>query len=146
MEKQCRLAQISLVYYFLFLAAPPPPTGVRIVRSDDGTQMTVSWTPLTVLEARSLIQFYRVFYTPGGSSRKRQSGTTCIQSPCDVPGTGTGSVLIIGLNSGTNYTVIVATINGRGEQGIFNPIQIVEGDKLHTWYSQQGSMSLVSVV
>ena len=131
MEKQCKLAQISLVYYFLFLAVPPPPTDVRIVRNDDGTQMTVSWTPLTVLEARSLIQFFRVFYTPGGSSRKRQSGTTCIQSPCDVSGTES-SVLIIGLNSGTNYTVIVATINGRGEQGIFSPIQIVEGDKLHT--------------
>ena len=124
-------ASINIVYYFVFHAAPPPPTDVGIVRSNDGTQMTVSWNPLTVLEARSLVRFYGVFYTPGGSSRKRQSETICIQSPCDVPGTES-SVLIIGLNSGTNYTVIVATINGRGEQGIFSPIQIVKGDKLHT--------------
>ena len=73
--------------------------------------MTVSWTPLSLVEARSLIQFYRVFYSPEGSRCKRQSETTCFQSPCDVPGTES-SVLIIGLDPASSYSVRVAAVNG----------------------------------
>ena len=78
--------------------------------------MTVSWTPLTLAEARSLIRFYRVFYSPGGSSRKRQSETICFQTPCDVPGTE-NSVMVIGLDPTTSYSVSVAVVNGQDQQG-----------------------------
>ena len=96
--------------------APPAPSGVRVVRSNDNTQMTVSWTPSTVVQARSLIQFYRVTYTPTAVGRKRQSGILCNQSPCDVPGTES-SVMIIGLDPAINYGVQVAIVNGGGQPG-----------------------------
>ena len=88
--------------------------------------MTVSWTPFTLVEARSLIQIYRVFYSPGGSSRKRQSETTCFQSPCDVPSTE-NSVLIIGLDPASSYSVRVAVVNGQDQQGDFSETQITRG-------------------
>ena len=88
--------------------------------------MTVSWTPLTLVEARSLIQFYRVFYSPGGSSRKRQSETICFQSPCDVPGTE-NSVLVMGLDSTISYSVSVAAVNGQDQQGELSETQTAPG-------------------
>ena len=81
---------------------------------------------MTLIEARSLIQFYRVFYSPGGSNRKRQSETTCFQSPCDVPGTES-SVLIIGLDPASSYSVRVAVVNGQDQQGDFSETQITRG-------------------
>ena len=88
--------------------------------------MTVSWTPLTLKEARSLIQFYRVHYNPEGSSRKRQSETICTQSPCDVPGTE-NSVLVIGLDSTTSYSVRVAAVNRQDQQGELSETQTAQG-------------------
>ena len=90
--------------------------------------MTVSWTPLTLVEARSLIQFYRVFYSPSSerNSSKRQSETTCTQSPCDVPGTER-SVLILELDPGISYLVKVVAVNGQGQEGMRSEEQIVLG-------------------
>ena len=88
--------------------------------------MTVSWTPLTLVEARSLIQFYRVRYNPEGSSRKRQSETTCTQSPCDVPATE-NSVMVMGLDSTTSYSVRVAAVNGQDQQGELSETQTAQG-------------------
>ena len=89
--------------------------------------MTVSWIPLTLLEAKSFIAFYRVFYSPGSSSRKRQlTLSTCFQSPCDVPATE-NSVLIIGLDSATSYSVRVAAVNGQEEEGTLSETEIAEG-------------------
>ena len=117
----------SDMVYSLFKChlAPPAPSGVTVDRTS-GVQMTVSWIPLTLIEARSLIQFYRVSYSPGGSSRKRQSETTCFQSPCDVPGTES-SVLIIGLDPASSYSVRVATVNGQNQQGNFSETQTAQG-------------------
>ena len=86
------------------------------IQRSDGREILVSWTPLTLVEAKSLIQFYRVSFDPMSSSRKRQSGTTCSQSPCDVPGTES-SVLITGLDPSTSYVVQVAVVNGGGQRG-----------------------------
>ena len=114
-------AQQSQCNILFTTTAPPAPNGVTIVRSNDNTQVTVSWTPSTVVEARSLIRFYRVSYSPAiGGSRKRQSDTTCSQSPCDVPGTES-SVLITGLDPAINYNVQVAIVNGGGQQGVSSP-------------------------
>ena len=103
--------------WLLSTTAPPAPSGVRVVRSNDNTQMTVSWTPSTVVEARSLIQFYRVTYSPAAvGNRKRQSGILCNQSPCDVPG-NESSVLITGLDPAIIYGIQVAIVNGGGQPG-----------------------------
>ena len=101
---------------YSFYTAPPFPSNVSIQRSSDGREISVSWTPLTLVEAKSLIQFYRVSFDPVSSSRKRQSRTTCSQSPCDVPGTQS-SVLITGLDPSTSYVVQVAVVNEGGQRG-----------------------------
>ena len=88
--------------------------------------MNVSWTPLSLVEARSLIQLYRVFYSPEGSRRKRQSENRCFQSPCDVPGTES-SVLIDGLDPASSYSVRVADVNGQNQQGNFSDTQTTPG-------------------
>ena len=95
------------------------------VRSNDGREILVSWTPLTPVEAKSLIQFYRVTFDPVSGSRKRQSGATCSQSPCDVPGIDI-SVVIIGLDPGTSYTVQVSVVNGGGQQG--TSVMVIAGE------------------
>ena len=56
------------------------------------------------------------YSSSGSGSRKRQSGTPCSQSPCDVPGTDS-NVLITGLEPGISYAVRVAIVNGGGRQG-----------------------------
>ena len=102
---------------------------MSIQRSSDGREILVSWTPLTLVEAKSLIQFYRVTYDdPVRGSHKRQSGTTCSQSPCDVPGTQS-SVLITGLDPSTSYVVQVAVVNGGGQRGP-SAVVIAEGEPL----------------
>ena len=94
------------------------------LRTDDGREILVSWTPLTLVEAKSLIQFYRVIFDP--VSRKRQSGATCSQSPCDVPGTEI-SVMITGLDPSTSYVVQVSVVNGGGQRGP-SAVVIAEGE------------------
>ena len=88
--------------------------------------MTVSWIPLTLEEARSLVHFYRIFYSPGSSNRRRQSITTCFQSPCNVPGSES-SVLIIGLDPSSSYSVMVVAVNGRDQEGEFSETIITQG-------------------
>ena len=81
------------------------------------------------MEAGSFITF-RVTFTIPNSRRKRQSGTTCDSSPCDVSGTQS-SVLITGLDPDTNYSVGVTTVNGGGVAGITSPIITSEGGEMH---------------
>ena len=109
-----------------------------MVDRSSGTQMTVSWIPLTLEEARSLIQFYRIFYSPGSSNSKRQSTTTCFQSPCNVPGSER-SVLIIGLDPSSSYSVTVVAVNGQDQEGEFSETIIARGKHdacthMHTGY------------
>ena len=99
---------------------------MTVLRSGDGREVLVSWTPLTLVEAKSLIQFYRVIFDPVSGSHKRQSGATCSQSPCDVPGTEI-SVVIIGLDPSTSYVVQVSVVNGGGQRGP-SAVVIAEGE------------------
>ena len=115
--------------FFVVVAAPPAPNNVRVSRSTDGRSMNVSWDPLTIVDAGSFVTF-RVTFTAPNSRRKRQSVTTCAlsdSSPCDVDGSQT-SVLITGLDSGTNYYVGVTTVNGLGMEGMISPITISPGE------------------
>ena len=111
---------------FLIFAAPPPPTGVRVNRSTDGSSMTVSWTRLTIVRAGSFVT-YIVTFESQDSRRKRQSGATCSVSPCEVDGSLT-SVMITGLEPGTSYDVRVATINGGGDMGMGSPVMVSQGE------------------
>ena len=99
---------------------------MTIQRTRNGREILVSWTPLTLVEAKSLIQFYRVTFDPVSVSPKRQSGATCSQSPCDVLGTEI-SVMITGLDPSTSYVVQVSVVNGGGQRGS-SAVVIAEGE------------------
>ena len=116
---------------------------MTVLRSDDGREILVSWTPLTLVEAKSLIWFYRLTFDPVSVGRKRQTGATCSQSPCDVPGTEI-SVMITGLDPSTSYVVQVSVVNGGGQRGP-SVVVIAEGEPLGM-YSMWSSVSSTVVL
>ena len=88
--------------------------------------MTVSWTRLTIVQARSFVTYIVTFEEPN-NRRKRQSGATCTSSPCQVDGSLT-SVMITGLDPGTSYNVQVTTMNGGGDMGTGSPVMVSQGE------------------
>ena len=58
-----------------FIEPSISPRNVSITRTSP-TVMVVSWTPLTLSEARGFISSYTVFYSPQVSKRKRQEPNT----------------------------------------------------------------------
>ena len=91
------------------LLSPAPsraPQDVSVVRTS-GTVITVSWTLLTLEEARGFIQ-YEVTYRSANGQRKRQE--SCSSSPCIVS-SSSDSVEITGLDPGTAYSVSVRARN-----------------------------------
>ena len=75
------------------------PMNVTATRLND-TAMNVSWTPLTLVEARGFVK-YVITYTKAGGSRKRQS-----PSPKIVNGTDS-SCVVNDLEPGVEYDVTV---------------------------------------
>ena len=79
--------------------------------------MLVSWTPLTLSEARGFMTFYTVAYTPVLNSRRRQvsQDTMYINVSAD-----SSSVTIVGLDGSLAYSVQVSagTRAGQGVQSI----------------------------
>ena len=89
-----------------------PNVGVSIVifvRSDDGTSIDLSWTPLTLKEARGFITGYVVSYSTG-SGRRRQDEEETLDVSADA-----SSATITELDPGTGYSVTVA---GRTSAGV----------------------------
>ena len=85
---------------------PPVVTGVEVERLN-GTAMNVSWTPVTIVQARGFISF-TVTYTPstGGRARRQSSSVR-------VPG-DQSNVVIGGLDPALEYDVAIATQSGGG--------------------------------
>ena len=84
------------------------PGKVNITRSIDNVKvLTVTWEPLTLVEAKGFIN-YTVTLTPGGS-RKRQTGTLTRTVPGDQ-----NSTTFTNTNPATDYTVIVGTLTSDG--------------------------------
>ena len=72
------------------------------------------------MEARGRIT-YRVMVAPTtGSSRRRQATqgerVCTLSSPCEVPA-NESSVIVVGLDRDTSYSVTVMTVNSEGEAG-----------------------------
>ena len=84
-----------------FPTAPESVTGVTVERLNAATMM-VSWTPLTLVQARGFVR-YRVSYQPQGS-RKRQERSVVVDGDQD-------SVIIDGLMSGVAYATTVEPFN-----------------------------------
>ena len=92
------------------------------------TIMLVSWTPLTLSEARGFVTFYTVAYTPVLNSRRRQvsQDTMYINVSAD-----SSSVTIVGLDGSLAYSVQVSA-GTRAGQGVPSTAQvagITEGER-----------------
>ena len=73
----------------------------------NGTAMDISFTPLTIVEAKGIIEAYSISYRPL-SSRKRQ-GPTVVNVPA-----GRNNMVITGLNPDTGYAVSVCASTSSG--------------------------------
>ncbi len=83
---------------------------VNIERSSDGRDMTVSWVPLTLVEARGFVQYYVITISEAGSITKRQLGGWCAEGIYLAPA-ASDSLTVTGLNPSTGYGVAVAAVN-----------------------------------
>ena len=105
-----RISCSHFLSVFVFIQGPSTsPGNITSGRSSDGTEITVSWKPLTLEEARG---FYLIRVSLSLDSRKRQGSLTE-----DVPYTES-SVTFTGLEPAAPYTVTTAamTFNDNGEE------------------------------
>ena len=100
---------------------------VRVQREGDGTRMTVTWDPLSPVDARGVLEFYQVTYMQSTTQRKRQVITclqapaVCMQSPCQVC-PNQSMVAIGGLVGSAAYSVSVGTRNDAGPGAVSEPV------------------------
>ena len=99
--------------------APPAPSNVMVAHISD-TTLKVSWQPLSLVEAQGHIM-YHVMVTPTTDSRRRRQATqgesVCtLLSPCEVPA-NQSTVIVVGLDRDTSYSVTVMAVNSEDEAG-----------------------------
>ena len=80
--------------------------------------MMVSWTPLSLSEARGFITHYTVAYFPQPSSSKQQEPNTMYKN---VSGSDSNQTTIDGLEASTDYGVQVSASTNAGS-GHFSPV------------------------
>ena len=102
-----------------FTTAPLAPSNVMVAHVS-GTTIRVSWQSLSLFKARGHIT-YRVMVTPTTGSRRRRQATqgerVCtLLSPCEVPA-DESSVIVVGLDRDTSYSVTVMAVNSEDETG-----------------------------
>ena len=95
------------------------------------TTMLVSWTPLTLSEARGFVTFYTVAYTPVLNSRRRQVSQDTMYMSVSAD---SSSVTIVGLDGSLAYSVPVSagTRAGQGVQSTAQVAGITEGERSNT--------------
>ena len=83
------------------------PGGLRVSRSPDGLSMNISWSPLTLSQARGFVDYVISYGPPGSVQRQMQSKLLTIN--------GTFAT-VSSLDSTATYTVLVRgrTIAGQG--------------------------------
>ncbi len=86
-----------------------PPTSLMAKRRDE-MSYTVTWQPLTVLEAKGLIQ-YVIYYQKFSSLSKRQTSSPLSER---VDGSE-NSTVVTGLEENVEYTFAIATVNSNNE-------------------------------
>ena len=94
------------------------------------TTMLVSWTPLTLSEARGFVTFYTVAYTPVLNSRRRQVSQDTMYMNVSAD---SSSVTIVGLDGSLAYSVQVSagTRAGQGVQSTAQVAGIIEGERFN---------------
>ena len=89
------------------------------------TIMLVSWTPLTLSEARGFVTFYTVAYHPVLNSRRRQVSQDTMYMNVSAD---SSSVTIVGLDGSLVYSVQVSACTRAG-QGVQSTVQVAEGKR-----------------
>ena len=83
--------------------------------------MMVSWTPLSLSEARGFITHYTVAYFPQQSSSKRQEPNPMYKN---VSGSDSNQTTINGLEASIDYGVQVSASTNAGS-GNFSPVTLI---------------------
>ena len=86
------------------------PKNISVVRTSH-TTISVTWTLLTLIEARGFIRYYSVSYTPNTNGRKRQASLETMY--VNVSNAST-SATITGLEQSLTYNVQVAAATSAG--------------------------------
>ena len=84
--------------------------------------LAVSWTPLTLSEARGFVTFYTIAYTPILNSRRRQVSQDTMYSNVSA---NSSSVTIVGLDGSLTYSVQVSAGTSAG-QGVLSTAMVAE--------------------
>ena len=98
---------------YLYVVPDTAPKNVGIDRPTPNI-MLVSWTPLTLSEARGFVTFYTVAYTPVLNSRRRQVSQDTMYMNVSAD---SSSVTVVGLDGSRAYSVqvLAGTRAGQGE-------------------------------
>ena len=126
------------------IAPDTAPKNVNVERPTP-TTMLVSWTPLTLSEARGFVTFYTVAYTPVLNSRRRQVSQDTMYMNVSAD---SSSVTIVGLVGSLAYSVqvLAGTRAGQGVQSRASVAEAVSnsGNAVHiplNYYSDMMSFS-----
>lgn len=115
---------------------PGPVTIVEVTRLNS-THMTVTWTPLTLMEARGFVTGYTVRASPAMSTRKRQDNGEIVKVFPSDASSGTLTTLQQGVTYGV--TVSASTSAGEGDSSITETATPVpsggECKHLSQWFS-----------
>ena len=131
---------LGIAKWLVSLSATEPNTSPRniIVERPTPITMLVSWTPLTLPEARGFVTFYTVAYTPVLNSRRRQVSQDTMYMNVSA---NSSSVTIVGLDGSLMYSVQVSA-GTRAGQGVQSTAQVAEGiakpNNLYTVFRCQG--------
>ena len=111
-----------IILAHIFLAPDVTPRNF-IVERVSPTTMSVSWTPLTLSEARGFVTFYTVAYTPVLNRRRRQVSQDTMYMNVSAD---SSSVTIVGLDGSLAYSVQVSA-GTRAGQGVQSETYEAEG-------------------
>ena len=96
------------------------PQNVMISRTS-GTTMTVSWTKLTLIEARGFINNYIIaYYYHTSMSRNHQQSNSMFK----VVSSESNSAIIDGLDENSAYAVQMSANTGAGEGPVGVPVSV----------------------
>ena len=89
---------------YMYLVPSVAPMGVVVTRSSDGLSMKISWSPLTLSQARGFVDYFAISYGPVGDSTRQLLKTTETY------------IVVSSLNAMTSYLVTVGghTVAGLG--------------------------------
>ena len=112
------------------------PSGVRVERLNS-TAMNVSWTLLTLEEARGFVTSYTVSFRKDEGMAKRTTESVF------VPGGEQSSVVIRGLDPGSSYLVSVSASTSAGSGEMSEPVVLAEDE--YTTASTDTTTSIVEL-